>query len=193
MNMLGLLILLATVAVVIVIAKIARGKLGCLWVLCIPIVLVGLFFIRGTTFSDGRTANCLSNLKQIGLSLHMYAQDYNDKFPDRLIDLYPKYVDNLKLFICVSKHPDRNYYDLHKFEDPFADPFYQKMISGESMDYQYTKGLNEESPPTIILAQDKEGNHSQGVVNALYLDGHVETKNVPPWYRNFYFHVPLPD
>lgn len=194
MTILGLLILLATVSVVILFTKIARGKLWWLWILCIPIVLLGFFFTLGTTISDAPTVNCKNNLKSIGVALHMYAQDYNDKFPDRLLDLYPKYLGNLTVFICSAKHPEPVDYSPDKSKDPFSDPFYKKMLSEEYMDYQYTKELTEKSSPTAIFAQDKKGNnHRQGSFNVLYLDGHVETKGIPPWYRNFYFKMPLPD
>src|SRR5258708_31181259 len=31
---------------------------------------------------SGRSTSCLSNMKQIGLALRMYSQDYDEKFPN---------------------------------------------------------------------------------------------------------------
>src|SRR5450830_1530952 len=63
---------------------------------------------------QARRANCISNLKQLGLLCHMYAQDYDDSFPsgfgavtartpeDDLVALYPTYTTAWKLFVCPS-------------------------------------------------------------------------------------------
>jgi len=68
---------------------------------------------------QARRANCISNLKQFGLALKMYAQDYDEWFPcgprrganyyksigPAVADLNllsPTYVSNAKLYICPS-------------------------------------------------------------------------------------------
>ena len=68
---------------------------------------------------QARRAVCISNLKQIGLALRMYSQDYREYFPDtgtvsglgdaatpRVISdlglLYPNYVSATKTFVCPS-------------------------------------------------------------------------------------------
>jgi len=55
------------------------------------------------------STSCLSNCKQIGLALHMYAGDYSDKFPVRWYDANvwagpgPKYLDLLMPYINDTK------------------------------------------------------------------------------------------
>jgi len=62
---------------------------------------------------QARRSVCISNLKQIGLALRMYSQDYREYFPitsaglnqtvpGALGLLYPNYVSAQKTFICPS-------------------------------------------------------------------------------------------
>jgi prepilin-type N-terminal cleavage/methylation domain-containing protein/prepilin-type processing-associated H-X9-DG protein len=62
---------------------------------------------------QARRSVCISNLKQIGLALRMYSQDYREYFPWTAGDanqtavgclglLYPNYVSAQKTFICPS-------------------------------------------------------------------------------------------
>jgi len=69
---------------------------------------------------QARRANCISNLKQLGLAMHMYSQDFAEHFPDAsssnpavtgynattaMADincLVPIYVTSMKLFVCPS-------------------------------------------------------------------------------------------
>ena len=49
-----------------------------------------------------RRIDCLNNLKQIGLSLHIYSSDNRETFPANLAGLGGTYVSEAKLFICPS-------------------------------------------------------------------------------------------
>ena len=62
---------------------------------------------------QARRAVCISNLKQIGLALRMYSQDYREYFPitsagtEQTVPgclglLYPTYVSAQKTFVCPS-------------------------------------------------------------------------------------------
>ena len=62
---------------------------------------------------QARRSVCISNLKQIGLALRMYSQDYREFFPITSAGtdqtavgclglLYPNYVSAQKTFICPS-------------------------------------------------------------------------------------------
>jgi len=64
---------------------------------------------------QARRAVCISNLKQVGLALRMYSQDYREFFPAvtarsldegssivPLVLLYPTYISAQKTFICPS-------------------------------------------------------------------------------------------
>src|SRR5687767_14528374 len=48
----------------------------------IAILAAILFPVFAQAREAARASSCLSNLKQIGLSVHMYATDYDELFPD---------------------------------------------------------------------------------------------------------------
>ena len=49
-----------------------------------------------------RQAACESNLRQFGVAILQYRDDNEDAVPDWLSTLYPKYVDDERLYICPS-------------------------------------------------------------------------------------------
>ena len=59
---------------------------------------------------QARRAVCMSNEKQIGLAMHMYAQDYDENFPVGATNsadggfncLTTAYISALKIFVCPS-------------------------------------------------------------------------------------------
>jgi len=59
---------------------------------------------------QARRASCMSNLSQIGMALHMYAQEHEGAFPWSggsgdarcLLSLVPEYVPDPRLFACPS-------------------------------------------------------------------------------------------
>ena len=75
---------------------------------------------------QARRGVCVSNLKQIGLGIHMYAQDYDENFPGydhdggfAIIDcgsgqslslLIPKYIKDTGIFVCPSSADTKSPY-----------------------------------------------------------------------------------
>ena len=119
-----------------------------------------------------RTA-CASNLRQIGIALHLYAADYDEKFPDTggtgaddLEPLYSAYIDTNDVFRCPS----------------------DSAVTGTPADagagsYAYDDGRNEASPTLTPLACDNgvadgdvasTDNHAEEGVNVLFVGGHVK-------------------
>jgi len=89
--------------------------------------------------------SCMSNLKQVGVALHLYASDNGEKFPTKLQDLVPKYMPDATIMSCPAG----------------------------KRQYAYVSGLKATDAPNLIIAFDVPGNHSQGA-NVLFVDGHVE-------------------
>jgi len=77
----------------------------------IAILAAILFPVFARAREQARKTSCLSNLKQIGLACHMYAQDYDELFPVddhicnphlRLLNQIMPYVKNYQIFYCPS-------------------------------------------------------------------------------------------
>ena len=144
-----------------------------------------------------RRTGCANNLRQIGIAIHLYAADWDERFPysagqDDCRDLgilYDAYVDTAKIFDCPS--------DSTKATDAFSNG---TTLTNSS--YAYDAGLNEQTRSTTALASDNgiaagrrladDDNHGAHGVNVLFVGGHVKwvpadkngvlfTDDVPDW------------
>ena len=106
-----------------------------------------------------RRATCRSNLKQIGLALHMYAADYDEKFPDDFSALYPNYIGTAKIFKCPN---DKTMSEMKEIKPDTR------------VSYVYVTGLTNQDSADRILAYDASPDFHNGEGrNVLFLDGHV--------------------
>ena len=134
---------------------------------------------------EARKAVCKSNLKQIGLSCHMYANDYGENHPcanpgntvanmdgsEALALLYDNYLSSINVFRCPSTDDTAG-----ATGSPATD------ITTSYMWDEYT---NPRGDPMKAMAADVWGtapNHDNGC-NVLFYDGHVEWQNSK---MNFY-------
>ncbi|MFA5393555.1 MAG: hypothetical protein WC081_05975 [Candidatus Ratteibacteria bacterium] len=103
----------------------------------------------------------MSNLKQLGLAMLMYANDNGGKFPDNLVLLQSKgYIGSLELLVC---------------------PGYKTALSTKPRgtvartSYIYVKGLSQvDGPQSLVMYDASAGNHGGQGRNVLFLDGHLE-------------------
>ncbi len=77
----------------------------------IAILAAILFPVFARAREQARKTSCLSNLKQIGLACHMYAQDYDELFPVdnhicnphlRFVNQVMPYMKNMQILYCPS-------------------------------------------------------------------------------------------
>ncbi|MDP2896501.1 MAG: DUF3352 domain-containing protein [bacterium] len=103
-------------------------------------------------------AACMNNLKQLAMAEKMYAADHDEKFSEKLSDLYPEYVNNFAVFLCPSHRE-------------------QSVPSKEDIDEQTSyilrKGLTDASPADEVMIHEESWNHRGDGGNAAFVDGHV--------------------
>ncbi|MHC4916193.1 MAG: DUF1559 family PulG-like putative transporter [Planctomycetota bacterium] len=134
------------------------GGAGVLGLLLVALLIALMVPAVKRTRENARRATCKSNLRQIGLGCHMYADDNGEQFPPDLGSLTPMYIDNPKVFWCPSCGE----------------------YSGGGVSYKYLPGRHAALPGDFVLAYDADsGNHSGDGFNVLYCDAHVE------WRRDF--------
>jgi len=87
----------------------------------IAILAAILFPVFARTRESARTTVCVSNLKQLGLAAHMYAQDYDELMPcdyyacnsstthQRLVTQTSPYIKNLDILYCPSSFKIRTW------------------------------------------------------------------------------------
>jgi len=160
-----------------------------------------------TAREKARRANCLSNLKQIGLGIAMYADNYNGRMPlgpnpsssgfnmlDDAFNLLSNVVTSAKVFTCPSDSymsPQLNY------------ALSNNVASVHSISYAYATNLVWQDQPDSIIALDRMGGgvlaanytkaakwspgtanptapHKDAGGNVLYNDGHVTWNNTLP-------------
>ena len=151
---------------------------------------------------EARKAVCKSNIKQIGLALAMYSNDYEEFYPTRGLNLtvgtddlralgslcllYDQYITAKKIFRCPSTADDPN-----NVEFGFNIDKTVGLITAETegCSYGYDSQKGKLTDPSSAIAADKpeanrlknSPNHTNTGQNVLYYDGHVDwgpTRNV---------------
>ena len=108
-------------------------------------------------------SSCTSNLKQIGLAVRMYSQEYKEEFPPLPgrsgFEMLRSggYLENVKMYTCPST------------TDTITDNY---DLRSSSVSYKYACGMNESTSVDSGLAIDRASNHTK-YGNILFVDGHV--------------------
>jgi len=147
-------------------------------------ILAGLLFpVLGRAKAKSRDTYCLNNLRQLGLAVASYAQDYSSRLPaaaenplipptpplPRIRDLLAPYVgDNAGVFKCPNDQANW-------FSKVGSSYEWSALNNGNIIDKP--RGFLSLGPDQTILMFDYDNVHiggdSNGTKNALYADGHV--------------------
>jgi prepilin-type N-terminal cleavage/methylation domain-containing protein/prepilin-type processing-associated H-X9-DG protein len=104
----------------------------------IAILAAILFPVFARARENARRSSCQSNLKQIGLGLKQYVQDYDEKFPQVELNsdeargwafTTQPYLKSVQIFQCPS---ETNPPDADPGDDGYSDYWYNGALSGES-------------------------------------------------------------
>ena len=162
------------------------NKSTALEVLFVILILVILFSFFVSIIANpsaprekARRINCAANLKQIGLSLLLYANDHDYQLAVASPNAYQKLMDIKLKTSDHQKHLIDSSYaqDGHVFGCPSNA---NHATSYKVTDFYYHAGLSTEmpEPDKIIMSGDNPLNHKGEYLNKLYLDGNVEMINL---------------
>jgi len=182
------------------IPKLNRGftLIELLVVIAIIGILAGILLpVLSRARESARKTQCMSNVKQIGMGLIMYANENNELFPSSTTSamaslslLYPDYVSDSRTFNCASDTSVTNATQNEGPTDMAKGVAFNKNDCSYGYDYTHSQAddadvaLAADRPPTSPDATTNTDNHNGRGQNVVYVDGHVEFVNSPlaGWY-----------
>jgi prepilin-type N-terminal cleavage/methylation domain-containing protein/prepilin-type processing-associated H-X9-DG protein len=122
---------------------------------------------------QARRSVCMSNLKQIGLALRMYSQDFREFFPRTSAGgsqtavgclglLFPTYVSAQKIFVCPSDMAHQTV-NLNGAESSYINGILvdtEGGTSGRGLSYAYALYCHENIDIDTVIVVDKAINHN---------------------------------
>ncbi len=152
---------------------------------------------------SARKTQCMSNVKQIGMGLIMYANENNESFPSDsaysgsspamrgLNLLYDTYVSDNKIFNCTS---DSTVTAALNSGMSASTSGGTEAFTSTQCSYGYDRSHTQADDADVALASDRppsdttksSDNHNGRGQNIVYIDGHVEFVNSPQagWYAS---------
>lgn len=132
---------------------------GLFLVINAAVLLLLVMAIVTEVIEKQQDAACRSNLKQIGMWMHLYAADHDEAFPESFSRLIPEYVADPSLFVC-----------------PHAAG--AATVNAQNVDRTGSFVLvrdarRSSAPPNLVLAHEGQPG-GDGSVYVLLVDGRVE-------------------
>jgi len=120
----------------------------------------------GKANEQAKRVVCAANLRHIGVTMQMYADDYDGQYPvaDRWCDLLEAYYpSNEKIFVCPAVGDGRCHYAINPNAEPNSPP---DMV----LLFETSGGWNQAGGPEILTTE----NHQGKGCNILFNDSHVQ-------------------
>jgi prepilin-type N-terminal cleavage/methylation domain-containing protein/prepilin-type processing-associated H-X9-DG protein len=186
------------------IPKLNRGftLIELLVVIAIIGILAGILLpVLSRARESARKTQCMSNIKQVGMGLIMYANENNELFPlstatspamASLSLLYPDYVSDSRTFNCASDTTVTNATQNEGSTDMAKGVAFNQNDCSYGYDNTHSQSddadvaLAADRPPATPSATASTANHNGRGQNVVYVDGHVEFVNSPlaGWYAS---------
>ncbi|MBI5864578.1 MAG: hypothetical protein HZB38_08730 [Planctomycetes bacterium] len=117
-----------------------------------------------------KRAVCASNLRGIGMGMHIYANDHDEDFPPKLAQLVKDGMCTEGMFVCPSSSD--------------TEPMVTAVFAGKpgKLGYTYIAGQSAKDDARNVLIYETLKNHANEGASLLFLDGHVEFRK-PAEYR----------
>lgn len=166
----------------------------------ISILAAVLFPLLSKSLATAKRSACSSNLRQIGIAMHLYLADHQDIFPElewntqyRQYEYLEPYIQDPRVYVCPAAKD-------HGSSGKTWSGAYCSIVNGEEFctDYkmndspfasnQHIGQLRE--PGWFVVARDIDWmpqERHMGVDNVLFLDGrvdpvtHVKSQEADPW------------
>jgi len=166
-------------------------------------ILAGILLpVLSRARESARKTQCMSNVKQIGMGLIMYANENSETFPSSTATnpamaslnlLYDTYISDNKVFNCPSDTSvtAATNAGMSVYTSGGSQAFTQTQ-SSYGYDRSHTQAddadvaLAADRPPATPSATASTANHNSRGQNIVYVDGHVEFVNSPlaGWYSS---------
>lgn len=169
-------------------------------------ILAGILLpVLSRARESARRTQCMSNVKQIGMGLIMYANENSESFPSdsaysgsspamrSLNLLYDTYVSDSRVFNCTS---DTTVTTASNSGMSASTSGGTEAFTSTQCSYGYDRAhtqaddadvaLVADRPPATLSSSASTANHNGRGQNVVYIDGHVEFVNSPlaGWYAS---------
>ena len=164
-------------------------------------ILAGILLpVLSRARESARKTQCMSNVKQIGMGLIMYANENSETFPSSTASnpamaslnlLYDTYISDNKVFNCTS---DTTVTAATNAGMSVSTSGGTEAFTSTQCSYGYDRAHTQADDADVALAADRppsdttlsSDNHNARGQNVVYVDGHVEFVNSPlaGWYSS---------
>jgi len=156
--------------------------LGCfgMFFLFIPITAAILFPVFAQAREKARQIACLSNLKQQGLAILMYSEDYDGRLPaaDRWMDLAGPYTKDATAFRCPSVSTSDPSAFGYAYNDKLSKAKIEKIGDPQTVALTYDSESTGRNAHDAMTSLPPKGRH-RGGNNIAYADGHAKYNAKP--------------